>query len=691
MLAVAVAAATSPQPDVLRADSAFAGNRQTADLHLRVLICRLLQIADFDTTGAARLLAGGDDPNLLKKCQRRIAISYPRFAPDWSPNPRWGCGVRSRASGKVTQRSSSLSSTPFVAILSARARLRKPPRAASHPRRAARQRSSVCPNLWQTAPARHGPRGSCRGPAGDIVSRRHPRAFLYAVSRLTCPSMEPTTYLGRTIAGKYLVERVLGQGGMGVVVAARHLVLGERVAIKFPAAPIGERGVSDRLVSEARAMMKIRSEHVARVFDVGMLETGTPYLVMEYLVGSDLAAVVAKDGPLPIHVAVDYVLQAVEALAEAHARGIIHRDLKPSNLFLSRRADGSPVVRVIDFGLSKTSASSAEAGVSNRDGAFGTPLYMAPEQMESTGAIDARCDIWALGATLHALVTGEPPFAGGSVVQIFERILQGAPRLRDVLPEAPIAVEAALLRCMQREPEARFATVAELAEALAEGAPEHAQLSVQRAARILSAPPAEADAGVDPGDVASESPLAPPARTSAGLKASWLEVGPYDVTVDASRDTAKSFTGNADAGKVTAPQTGRRFSAAAVLIALITVLGLAWHHDRRSRAGPFTSSTKSTAGLRPVPRAGSGDSGSEAAAPPVGTSGAVSAADVLPVAPVAQSARVANDAEDGGKHLVRRVSPPVRPTPRRGLAPVEAPVLAPAAPSSGDDALADPE
>ena len=155
--------------------------------------------------------------------------------------------------------------------------------------------------------------------------------------------MSSSAVVGNVIAGKYRVERVLGRGGMGIVVAAKHLRLAERVAIKFPLAQPHDRGlVVERLIREGRAAMRIRSEHVARVYDVGVLETGDPFLVMEYLVGRDLGATVDETGPLAVCDAVEYVLQALEAMAEAHARGIIHRDLKPSNLFLTRRPDGTP-------------------------------------------------------------------------------------------------------------------------------------------------------------------------------------------------------------------------------------------------------------------------------------------------------------------------------------------------------------
>jgi len=273
---------------------------------------------------------------------------------------------------------------------------------------------------------------------------------------------------------------------MGVVVAARHVHLRERVAIKLIADRTDAPGdLVTRILREGRAAMRIRSEHVVRVFDVGTLESGAPFLVMEHLQGSDLAAVVAREGPLPVEAAVEYVLQAIEALAEAHALGIVHRDLKPANLFLARRADGSPIVKVLDFGIAKSTG--ADASVTESNGPVGTPAYMAPEQMRTHATLDARTDVWGLGVTLYALLSGAPPFEGGSMLEIHESISRGARPLRAVRADAPEAIEAVVARCMRPDPAERYATVAEVAAALAEHAPEHARVSAQRAARILSA------------------------------------------------------------------------------------------------------------------------------------------------------------------------------------------------------------
>jgi serine/threonine protein kinase len=230
---------------------------------------------------------------------------------------------------------------------------------------------------------------------------------------------------GDVLAGKYRVEKILGVGGMGVVVAAFHLELEQRVALKF-LLPAGAKRPDfiARFSREARALAKIRSEHVARVMDVGALEDGTPYIMMDYLEGRDLSEVLKQDGPVPVELAVDYVLQACVALAEAHAAGIVHRDLKPSNLFLARQPDGTELLKVLDFGIAKmplkASEEAGEVGVmTTTTDMFGSPRYMSPEQLKSFRDVDARADLWALGVILYESVTGVSPFRRDTLGEIY--------------------------------------------------------------------------------------------------------------------------------------------------------------------------------------------------------------------------------------------------------------------------------
>jgi serine/threonine-protein kinase len=302
--------------------------------------------------------------------------------------------------------------------------------------------------------------------------------------------------VGALVAGKYRIERVLGHGGMGVVVAAMHEQLRQRVAIKMllPEAKTSPNAVS-RFLREARAAATIKGEHVARVLDVGELqnetEGGSPYIVMEYLEGRDLAAILAslpEPRRLPSEEAVGYVLQACEAIAEAHAAGIVHRDLKPSNLFLSRRPDGTPMVKVLDFGISKALLSPAGEGTLTTTSSFvGSPIYAPPEKLVASHEVDARADIWALGTILYEAMAGRPPYVGDSVMHVASRIFNEAPTpLGALRPELPAELVAAVMRCLEKKPEARFQDVRGLAEALAPFAPE-ASISAERVARIVLA------------------------------------------------------------------------------------------------------------------------------------------------------------------------------------------------------------
>jgi serine/threonine protein kinase len=307
---------------------------------------------------------------------------------------------------------------------------------------------------------------------------------------------------GDLIAGKYRVSRTLGVGGMGVVVAARHLRLDEIVAIKLllPEA-LGDEDALRRFEREARAVVKIKSEHVTRILDIGTLDSGVPFIVMEYLAGEDLADRLARIGPFAIEEAIEIVLQACEAIAEAHALGIVHRDLKPANLFCVHGADGRPSVKVLDFGISKVigagSTTTSALGITKTRAVMGSPYYMSPEQMESPRKVDARTDIWSLGVVLFQLLTDEVPFTGETLPQVCVNVAtRSAPPLRKLRPDAPSGVEAIVARCLEKDPDARFANVAALAAALARFGPREAQTSLDRIMRTWRAaavPPPDAD------------------------------------------------------------------------------------------------------------------------------------------------------------------------------------------------------
>jgi len=286
---------------------------------------------------------------------------------------------------------------------------------------------------------------------------------------------------GETLAGKYRVERVLGRGGMGVVVAARHLELDERVAIKFLVDDASMAAV-ERFTREARAAVKVKGEHVCRVFDFGRLESGEPYIVMEYLEGRDLARKLQDEGPQSSSAVAGWMVEVCDALAGAHAAGIVHRDIKPANIFLARRPDGSSCAKVLDFGISKLAS---HAHMTGSAATVGSPAYMSPEQVDSARDVDARADIWSLGATAYELLSGTPPFAADSMLQMAVMIREREPA---PLTGVPDALARAVMKCLAKERAARFASVNELAAAVAPCAPPDVAGIVARLCRVASRP-----------------------------------------------------------------------------------------------------------------------------------------------------------------------------------------------------------
>jgi eukaryotic-like serine/threonine-protein kinase len=402
---------------------------------------------------------------------------------------------------------------------------------------------------------------------------------------------------GELLAGKYRVDRVLGVGGMGVVVAAHHVGLDERVAIKFLLPEVlGDAEAVARFAREARAAVKIKSEHVAKVTDVGKLENGAPYMVMEYLDGSDLAAWIEQRGALPIELAVDFLLQACEAIAEAHALGIVHRDLKPGNLFVTRRPDGAWSVKVLDFGISKVTGMAGSGGapsMTRTSALMGSPLYMSPEQMHSSRDVDARGDIWALGVILYELVTGTQPFVADTMPELVLRVVQGAApsSIRFQRADAPPGLEVVIFRCLERDRTQRYASVAELAVALLPYAPKRSKISVERISGVLGAVGLAATALPPSSDNQ-------PQATAAGTAASW--------------------------GKTAGPKTRRPWLAVSAVGVVLAGAGVGWH---LTRGAAFTLPSADTTTL-PAP-------------PPVTNSVApliTAVAPVITAAPAAPSA-----------------------------------------------------
>ena len=382
---------------------------------------------------------------------------------------------------------------------------------------------------------------------------------------------------GDILAGKYRVEKILGVGGMGVVVAAMHTELDERVALKFLLPSAAQNpAVVGRFSREAKAAAKIKSQHVARVTDVGALENGIPYIVMEYLEGCDLSDLLARGGRLPAGIAVDYVLQASEAIAEAHAAGFVHRDLKPANLFLAQQSDGTAIIKVLDFGISKAvigeDTNSNRGALTGTADVFGSPLYMSPEQLKSARDVDARADIWAIGIILYELISGVSPFDRPTVAETFGSILFEKPlSLRDKQPEVPEELDRIILRCLEKDANLRLSNVAELSKALFPFAENATLASLDRTARVLRR------AGVRVDSV-------PPPGFPAGARSSMpsIPAAPMPLLVKAQARTSVGQSGGAqtrtawDTAQIQGPRSGARTGlliGGALLLAGAAVFG----------------------------------------------------------------------------------------------------------------------
>jgi eukaryotic-like serine/threonine-protein kinase len=399
---------------------------------------------------------------------------------------------------------------------------------------------------------------------------------------------------GDLLAGKYRVENVLGEGGMGYVVAALHEQLNQRVAVKLLSPLLSENEDSvTRFLREARAAVRIRSEHVARVLDVGKLPDGAPYMVMEYLLGRDLSAELAERAQLEIPLAIDYLLQACEAVAEAHSIGLIHRDLKPSNLFLTHRPDGSPLVKVLDFGISK--AIVPEEGelelptsLTATHSVLGSPSYMSPEQVRRPKSVDVRTDIWSLGTILYEFLIGEGPFPGESPLAVLAAVVSDpTPSIRERRPDVPPELEAVVVKCLRKDPNQRYRTIAEFAEVLA---PFASAASLPSIARILGI--------IRASQPAPASPPQPPATSTLKSAGGLPEADTEEVRIElTSNPKASDLASRTETHWSASQLVDRRFqrrsriALAAFAAVLVALGGLFWvlRAFRTPAVGPATA------------------------------------------------------------------------------------------------------
>ena len=308
------------------------------------------------------------------------------------------------------------------------------------------------------------------------------------------PALSPTppVALGAVVADKYRVDSVIGFGGMGVVCAGSHVELGTPIAIKFVRPERGgdERAVA-RFLTEARAAAQLKSQFACRIMDCGRLPSGTPYIVMEHLQGADLRTLLEQKGPLPIEDAVSFALQACEALAEAHAKHIVHRDVKPENLFLTEGPDAAPLLKVLDFGISKQGGPlGSNRALTEPTENMGSPFHMSPEQMIDPAGVDSRTDIWSLGVVLYEMLTGQLPFSGETTPQLCANVMTTEPlppqAHREEIPEG---LQRVILRCLEKDRARRYHDVAELGLALKEFGGAASSLAAARVERILGRTP----------------------------------------------------------------------------------------------------------------------------------------------------------------------------------------------------------
>lgn len=389
--------------------------------------------------------------------------------------------------------------------------------------------------------------------------------------------------VGDVLAEKYRVEGILGVGGMGVVLGARHLQLGQLVAIKVLSVSGEQQGDSvERFLREGRAAAALNSDHVVRIYDVGQLPTGLPFMVMERLRGQDLSSRLAEVGPLSIEDAVEYVAQATVAIIEAHEVGIVHRDLKPANLFLTQRSDGSACIKVLDFGISKqltdVESQTLQGALTSTRQVMGSPAYMSPEQVRDAKTVDHRTDIWALGITLYELLTQHAAFDADTLPAVCAAIAADPPiPIRSLRPDVPFAVESIVRCCLEKVPAKRYATARALLTALRDFQGKVLDSGTRSEPK---SPATESSASVEAALHLPQKPQSP-----------WNESGPHSVgTVpqDSMDGTLVSGRTPLVGGQILDKPSnrGRNFAVVALGVLVLSGAGTAWFVVHRPELNP---------------------------------------------------------------------------------------------------------
>jgi eukaryotic-like serine/threonine-protein kinase len=390
---------------------------------------------------------------------------------------------------------------------------------------------------------------------------------------------------GETLADKYDIIDSIGRGAMGQVFVAEHLLLKQKVAIKFLSKATADASTAARFVREAQVMLGLHSEHIVRVFDLGISDRGTPYIVMELLEGCDLAVYRERaGGKLPIEEAVDFVLQACEGIAEAHNRQIVHRDIKPSNLFLTSRSNGTPMVKVLDFGISKfgNSMGGDNPELTESLTLLGSPGYMSPEQLRSSKDVDHRSDIWSLGVVLYNLLAGELPFQGLGLPGICAAIINSPPKpLREKRPEVSEGLEAEINACLEKDASKRVKDVVDLATRLFPFASPIGKVSAERIVNIV---------GIT--SHAKRASFAGDRQSDVGARPAMLS---EQSAAAVANSTKAALTTDTSASKTSPTKSKNVWFGLTWVVAGVLILGVWWvvRHPTTSNAGLVNDSAAS--------------------------------------------------------------------------------------------------